>query len=160
MAHPAYLRKKARSLRGERRLTIDELAERLALPRGTIYSWVREIPIARTSRQSAAQRVGTLAMKAKYRKRREEAYRWGRQEFAKLAGDPSFRDFVCLYIAEGYKRSRNTVSLCNSDPAVMALATRWMSHFSARPLKASVQYHADQDPETAYRPGRGAAATV
>ena len=31
MAHPAYLREKARTLRVERKLTIDELAERLAL---------------------------------------------------------------------------------------------------------------------------------
>jgi DNA-binding XRE family transcriptional regulator len=36
MAHPAYLREKARSMRIERRLTIDELAERLALSRTTI----------------------------------------------------------------------------------------------------------------------------
>jgi DNA-binding XRE family transcriptional regulator len=37
MAHPRYLREKARSLRIKHRFTIDELAERLALPRSTIY---------------------------------------------------------------------------------------------------------------------------
>jgi DNA-binding XRE family transcriptional regulator len=37
MAHPSYLREKACSLRAECRLTIDELAERLALPRSTIF---------------------------------------------------------------------------------------------------------------------------
>jgi len=36
MAHVAYLREKARSLRLERRLAMDELAERLALPRTTL----------------------------------------------------------------------------------------------------------------------------
>jgi excisionase family DNA binding protein len=45
MAHAAYLREKARTIRIERRLTIDELAERLALPRTTIYYWVRDLPI-------------------------------------------------------------------------------------------------------------------
>jgi predicted DNA-binding transcriptional regulator AlpA len=39
MAHPAYLREKARSLRVGRALTIDELAARLALSRSTIYYW-------------------------------------------------------------------------------------------------------------------------
>jgi hypothetical protein len=34
--HPAYLREKARELRRHRRLTIDELADCLALPRTTI----------------------------------------------------------------------------------------------------------------------------
>jgi excisionase family DNA binding protein len=45
MAHPTYLREKARQLRKERRLTIDELAERFALSRSTIYYWVRDLPI-------------------------------------------------------------------------------------------------------------------
>jgi hypothetical protein len=44
MAHAPCLREKARSMRVERRLTIDELAERLALPRTTIYYWVRDLP--------------------------------------------------------------------------------------------------------------------
>jgi AcrR family transcriptional regulator len=37
MAYPSYIRAKARELRSERRLTIDQIAERLALPRTTIY---------------------------------------------------------------------------------------------------------------------------
>ncbi|MEA2202107.1 MAG: hypothetical protein QOI89_2703 [Solirubrobacteraceae bacterium] len=32
-------------MRVERRLTIDQIAERLALPRSTIYYWVRDLPI-------------------------------------------------------------------------------------------------------------------
>jgi transcriptional regulator with XRE-family HTH domain len=36
MKHPAYLRKKARRLRVEKRLTLDEIAERLALPKTTV----------------------------------------------------------------------------------------------------------------------------
>jgi excisionase family DNA binding protein len=45
MAHPAYLREKAMRLRKGRKLTIDELAERLPLTRSTIYYWVRDLPI-------------------------------------------------------------------------------------------------------------------
>jgi hypothetical protein len=45
MAHAAYIREKARAMRIERQFTIDELAERLALPRTTIYYWVRDLPI-------------------------------------------------------------------------------------------------------------------
>jgi hypothetical protein len=60
--------------------------------------------------------------------------------------EATFRDFVGMYIAEGYKRNRNTVSLANSDPAVIALADRWMRAFSRRPVKYQVQHHADQAP--------------
>jgi excisionase family DNA binding protein len=45
MAHPWCLREKARTLRKERQFTIDELAERLALSRSTIYYWVKDLPI-------------------------------------------------------------------------------------------------------------------
>jgi hypothetical protein len=84
-------------------------------------------------------------MQAKYRKLREDAYAEGRRTFAALAEDPLFRDFVTLYIAEGYKRDRNVVSLCNSDAAVVRLADRWLRRLSTKRRFYSVQHHADQD---------------
>lgn len=119
MAHPIYVREKARSLRVEKHLSIDEIAKRLALPKTTIYYWVRDLPLGRPQRANRGQRKGNRAMRVKYRLRREAAYEQGRAEFAELAVDPLFRDFVCLYIAEGYKRSRNAVSICNSDPRIV-----------------------------------------
>lgn len=151
MTHPAYLREKARQLRRERRLTIDEIAERLALPRSTIYHWVRDMPIPGSGPgggwPASAQRKGTRAMKRKYRLLREAAYREGVESYAALVEEPTFRDFVCLYIAEGYKRSRHTVSICNSDPAVMLLSDRWIRRLSGRPIDYVVTYHPDQKVE-------------
>lgn len=149
MTHASYLRDKARSLRIERQLTIDELAERLALSRSTVYYWVRDLPIPGSGSggawPEAARRKGTRAMQRKYRLLREQAYREGLEEYEDLAADQTFRDFVCLYIAEGYKRDRNVVSLSNSDPAVIRIADRWISRLSDKPSKYSIQYHADQD---------------
>jgi excisionase family DNA binding protein len=137
MAHASYLREKARSMRVERQLTIDELAERLALSRSTIYYWVRDLPIPGSGSggrwPEATRRKGNVAMQRKYRLLREEAYEQGVREYEALANDPTFRDFVCLYIAEGYKRDRNIVSICNSDPSVVRLATRWMCRLSEKP---------------------------
>jgi excisionase family DNA binding protein len=149
MAHPAYLREKARSLRIERKLTIDELAERLALSRSTIYYWVRDLPIPGSRPgggwPESAHRAAGRAIKRKYRLLREAAYEEGVQSFDELAADQSFRDFVCMYIAEGYKRDRNRVSICNSDDAVLHLALRWIHRLTDRPPEFSIQYHADQD---------------
>jgi excisionase family DNA binding protein len=148
MAHPAYLREKARSLRIERKLTIDELAERLALSRSTIYYWVRDLPIPGSGPgggwPESAHRAAGRAIKRKYRLLREAAYEEGRDSFDELAADPSFRDFVCLYIAEGSKR-RHSVELCNSDEAVLKLATRWIRKLSHKPPCFRIQFHADQD---------------
>ena len=94
---------------------------------------------------AGAHRKGNVAMQRKYRLLREAAYTQGAEEFDGLACNPTFRDFVCLYIAEGYKRTRNTVVICNSDPAVMQVSVRWLRTLTERPLWFSIQYHADQD---------------
>jgi hypothetical protein len=144
MAYPAYVRDKARKLRLERRLSIVEIAERLALPKTTIFYWVRDIPLQRSRRDNP--HPGTRAMQRKYRGLRAHAYEEGREAFAELdAGDPTFRDFVCMYIGEGCKRNRNRVSIGNSDPRVVVLSAHWIGRLSERPLSYWLQYHADQN---------------
>jgi hypothetical protein len=106
MAYPAYVREKARELRTERRLSIVEIADRLGLPKTTIFYWVRDIPLQRPRR--ANPHSGSRAMQRKFRLLRERAYEDGRDSFEQLcASDPTFRDFVCMYIGEGFKRNRN-----------------------------------------------------
>jgi transcriptional regulator with XRE-family HTH domain len=151
VSHPAYIREKARQMRIERDLTIDEIAERLAISRQTIFHWVRDLPMRRPRRASAGQKLGNEAMQRKFRALRAAAYEQGRSEFEELQAQPSFRDFVCMYIGEGYKRSRNCVSLANSDPHVVLLAERWIGHFARNPVWYSLQYHADQDPDALRR---------
>jgi hypothetical protein len=144
MAYPAYVREKARELRLERRLSIVEIAERLALPKTTVFYWVRDIPLQRPRRENP--HPGTRGMQRKFRLLREQAYEDGRRSFPILStGDPTFRDFVCMYIGEGYKRNRNRLSIANGDPRVVVLATRWFRALSRNALCFSVQYHADQD---------------
>jgi len=147
MAHPECIRQKAIQLREDRKLTIDEIAERLALNRTTVYYWVKDIEIPRKPGKgfaSEAQQKGTLAMQEKFRRARGAAYIEGFEEFEELAKDLTFRDFICMYIGEGYKRSRNEVAICNSDPAVVKLADTWIRRFSVNPIRYSIQYHADQ----------------
>jgi transcriptional regulator with XRE-family HTH domain len=40
MAYPPYLRARARELRVDRRLSLDEIAERLALRKTTVWYWL------------------------------------------------------------------------------------------------------------------------
>lgn len=123
----------------------------MALSRSTVYYWVRDMPIPGLGPGGGwptdAQRLGTKAMQRTYRRRREVAYREGLESFDALDAEPTFRDFVALYIAEGYKRNRNCVAICNSNPVVMKLAHVWMGRLAARPLRYSVQFHEDQDSE-------------
>src|SRR5205814_148386 len=135
---------KARKLRIEKCLTIDELAECLALSRSTIYYWVRDLPIERKPNSEwpeSARLAGGRAIRVRYQRLRDRAFDEGRRSFANLAADPSFRDFVSLYIAEGYKRSNNRASIANSDPAVIQLAHRWMRELATNRLTYWLQYH-------------------
>jgi AcrR family transcriptional regulator len=144
--HHEHLKRKALELRTERRLTIDQIAERLAISRSTIYHWVRDLPVEiERPRLNAGQGRGAARMSEKHRLLREEAYAAGVAEFDSLCEDPTFRDFVCMYIGEGYKRSRNTVAICNSDPAVVRLGADWIRHQSCRKIDYAIQFHADQD---------------
>jgi len=146
LTYPDYIRLKARELRTERNMSIDEIAERLALSRTTVFYWLRDLPIKRSERpRTLAQLNGSIAMQAKYRLLREAAYAVGRTTFDDLAWDPSFRDFLCLYVAEGTKRDRNRVEVCNSDLAVITVCHEWMCRLSCRPPSYAIQYHADQD---------------
>src|SRR4051794_1159644 len=145
VAHPDYIRKKARQMRTERDLTIDEIAERLAISRQTIFYWVKDVPLKKPRRASPGQRLGNEAMQLKYKTLRDAAYEQGRAEFKALTQAPGFRDFVCMYIGEGYKRTRNAVQICNSDLNVVLLGDHWIRHFAKNPVTYSVQYHADQD---------------
>ena len=146
MTYPPYLREKARLLRAEKELTIDEIAERLAVGRTTVYTWVRDMPRPTrcVRRDGPNHALGNRAMQARYKRERDEAYELGHWEFPRLCRLPGFRDFVCLYIAEGYKRDRNCVSIGNSDPAVVRLGQLWIVDFTRNAVSYSIQYHADQ----------------
>jgi len=134
-------------LRAEHELTIDEIAERLVVSRTTVYLWVHDMPRPKraTSRQTPNQRRGNQAMQAKYKRLRQEAYKEGAASFDSLDQEDGFTEFVTLFIAEGYKRNRNVVSVANSDPAVIAIADQWMRRLSRNKVTYCVQYHADQD---------------
>ena len=151
MTYPAYIREKARKLRAQHKLTLDEIAERLRLPRTTIFYWIRDLPIDRRPNSQwpeSARAKASRSVRAKYARLREHAYRNGHRSFDALVRDyPSFRDFVLLFMTEGFKRNRNVVSIANSDPAMVELAARWLRLLSRRKLTYSIQYHADQDLE-------------
>jgi hypothetical protein len=172
MAHSRYLRQMARSLRVERQLTVDELAARLALPRSTIYYWVRDLPLRRggeedpgSERGRASDAVGEGAGSAGQRGRANEgdheergdggqragdglssrdAYEEALQSFEELASQPTFRDFVCIYLVQGEQRDRRRVALTNSDPAVMRLVSRWLRRLTDKAPFLSLQYRPGQ----------------
>ncbi len=87
-------------------------------------------------------------MQAKYAAIRQAAYDAAYSRAADLLQDHGLRDFVILYLAEGYRKDRNSVSFSNSNPVMIRFAHIWMRKLSTNPhFRYSFQYHSDQDPE-------------
>ena len=152
MAYPTYLRDKARELRIKRKLSLLEIAERLALPKTTVFYWIRDLPDPEIKyRDSPARarspREGRAAQRGQAQGAARRRLPMGWEEYPEALLEPTFTDFVCMYIGEGYKRDRNVVSLANSDPRVIRLADYWIRRLSRNPVAYWFHYHADQDPE-------------
>ena len=118
------------------RLTIDEIAERLALPRGrrstTGCGIFRSIAQSGQS-ASAAQPMATQAMQAKYRLAREAAYADGRATFDVARGRPLVPRLRLPLSRGGLQARPQRVSVCNSDPAVVRLCDAWLRRLSQAP---------------------------
>ena len=143
--HYDHLRAKAIQLRTERHMTLDDIVDCLQLPKTTIYYWIKDIPIPRTKKQTAAQLRKAELIRERAAAVREAWYQQGLAEAPELIKEPTFRDFVVLYMAEGVKRDRNTVAFVNSDPQLVLLANRWIKALASRKLEYSLQYHADHN---------------
>ena len=143
-----HLRAKAVELRTERNMALDEICERLGLGKSTVYYWIRDIPFTgkRNSPKFTAARLRAAHSNSeKYRRLREQAYDEARESAEKDLQDPRLRDFVILYMAEGFKRSRNKVEICNSDPAIVWLAHEQITRRASRKVNYALQCHVDND---------------
>lgn len=130
MRHHVRIREEVVNLRKMQGLSLDELSERFGISRTTIYYWIRNIPFATptgkrmesTSRQKANQKAGTAANQAKCAAVRQAAYDAMYSKAREVLQDQEIRDFAVLYLAEGYRKSRNSVSFGNSNPKMIRFA--------------------------------------
>ncbi len=141
----AHLRAKAQQLR-QKGATLTEICEQLSLGKSTVYGWVKGIPIPRTARQSEQRRKAAQAIRQKHEAQRQKWYNEGQAEAVEVLKNSQMRDFVVLYAAEGYKRNRNHVSICNSNPGIVQIAhtcIRQLTHNIH--IRYQLQCHVDND---------------
>lgn len=144
-----HLREKAIELRTRHHMTLDEIIERLQLPKTTIYYWIKDYPIEKTQAGqplTPAEQRRNEENKARYARKRQDWYDIGWAEAPTLlTTDLKVRDFVLMYIGEGTKRMRNIVSIGNSDPAVMKMSNEVMKRFTLKQPLYQLQIHIDHD---------------
>lgn len=138
-----HLKEKAVSLRLKGQSLID-ICDKLKLNKSTVWSWIKDLP-KKITRNNKSQKLATQAMKNKYKTLRDNAYSEGASSASHLMSEPKFRDFIVLYLAEGYKRCRNVASICNSDISVMKLCKKYFLIHTCKKLNYRLQYHVDQN---------------
>jgi hypothetical protein len=146
----AQLREEARQLRANKHWALGEIAATLGVPKTTAYSWVKdiEIPKTQTEKQKLNQQRGTLANQRRCAAIRQAAYDTAYAQARELLSDQRIRDFVVLYLAEGYRKDRNAVAICNWNPIMIVFAHSCMRRLASNTyFSYSFQYHSDQDPE-------------
>lgn len=149
----AHLRAKARELR-QKGYTLTDIIDMLKMPEDMLNQWIQTVEILEEYKRpkhdpaySDAQRNRDQRNSERFAEKRQLAYEQGMAEAPELLKNYSFRDFVVLYLAEGYKRNRNSVSIANSDPNVIILSQYWIMKLanSNNVIEYRLQFHIDQD---------------
>lgn len=137
---------RARELRAERQ-SVGSIAKQIGVSTVTVFNWVRDmgVVVPHSGGHNGGTGEGRVSeanrkkMADGWRKvaadKRQVFYDMGREETDELLENREIRDFVCLYWAEGYKRSRNVVSVVNTDPAIVRVCAKVMTRFAQRPLR-------------------------
>lgn len=141
------IRETAKKMRTEGK-TLTEICEVLQKSKSTVHNWIKEIdytPNKRTSKQTEAQIKATMAMQEKYKRLRDEAYNefWNKKE--ELLKNNFLRDFINIYLTEGHRKNRNSVSVANSNPNIIKISYYFIKKFSKKNPFFTLQYHNDQD---------------
>jgi hypothetical protein len=143
MKRYSHLQEKARRWRTSGH-SLSYICYRLSVNKSTAYYWVKGIPYKR-SKQSYNQVVGTKSMQEKYRKLRDSAYIDAVKEASHKMETIPFRDFINLYITEGYRRNRNSVAIANSNPEIVALSEVWLRRLTEKPIEHILRVHEDHN---------------
>ena len=121
-----------------RGISVNEIAKKLGVSKGTSSLWVRDIVLSigqlETLRRhaidsgEAGRLKGALLQKNRRIKKQMRYSKEGISKFLNISNDELFVAGVALYWAEGSKKSK-AVQLCNSDFKMINFFLKWLKTF-------------------------------
>lgn len=115
--------------------SVPEIAKLLGRGKSTIFFWVRKKEYSKLTRTEALRQGREKAVKAlvrKWQSIRDESYCKGYSEAPIVLQDPTIRDFIVMYLAEGYKKSRSAIDFTNTDASIIKLFVANIKRFTPR----------------------------
>ena len=136
MAYKKEIILEARRMR-EDGFALGHIHKKLGVSKSTVFGWIKDIPVPKVNgvdiRTIARRKVIAKNSKAaheEYRKKREAAYTEGWNNAPKDLSNLKIRDFVVLYIGEGYRKTKNTLDVTNTDPSIIKIVLDIFNMFS------------------------------
>lgn len=134
--------------------TYNEIIKRLKIPKSTLSDWFsnnKDLAIVKNQNIDRSRKIWSKNIteyNQKKSKRIGEEWQKVRAKFAseinKLSGYELKLIGVALYWAEGFKKTKYTVTFCNSDPDMIRLIMRFFREIckiEEKKFKAQVQIH-------------------
>jgi hypothetical protein len=135
--------------------TLPEICDRLKKGKTTVYYWIKNVPIIKQSIfiskckkniRLSCIRAGQ-AIRKKFKALRDSARDEALSDLREKFKNELFRDFIILYITEGYRRTKQCVSIGNSDPSIIKLAHYWIKLLSNKKIDYQLRVHEDHNIE-------------
>jgi len=142
-----HLKLKAIELR-KKGHTLLEICNYLSLPKTTIYEWIKTLNklSERTQKQKDCLKKATQKNIEIAKEKRNLSYKQGLEEYEKLSKINLFKEFIMLYMGEGFRKSKCEVGITNSTLELILLAKYWFELIAPnKDLKYNVQIHVDNN---------------
>lgn len=143
-----HLKDKAIELR-KNNYSLNLICEMFSLPKTTVYYWVKDIEcndkLNGLDKKRGKNKKKNYTISLRFAKLRKDAYDSFYNIADNLLLDKYLRDFVMIYLTEGYRKCKNTVQVSNSNEMIILLSQYWMKKFSNKNINYNVQIHIDNN---------------
>lgn len=141
-----HLKEKALILRRQGK-TLHEICDLLRVKKTTAYYWIKDIKIPITKSQKLQHIMAGMESQKRFKEIREKAYAEWDNISQEILNDPLNRDFIVMYMCEGYRKCRNSVAFVNSNPNMIKMAYRWITKNTSNKVQVVLRYYPDHDIE-------------
>ena len=84
-------------------------------------------------------------MQRKYKLLRVAAYEEGIAIYDLRKDDKLFRDFIVIYLTEGFRKTEHSPAISNSNPNILKLSKYIVEQFTSKIIDVTIQYYEDHN---------------
>ena len=138
MAYKKEIKELAREYR-KKGWSLGKITKKFNVAKSTAYLWIKDLPVpeidgvniqTKARRESVRNPERRKKHVEKCTQKRKKAYMKSYINAPKLLQNILLRDFIIIYLAEGYNRTKHSLSLVNTDPSVIRLGLYFLKKFS------------------------------